>query len=202
MLYFTSRDEMIRALCRPGMRIAEVGVFLGSFGQVLASTLPDELVLIDTWEGVLPSGDADGNNVVTADLPKVYPMIVQHFSRWPWVKVRRMRSDECLATYPDEYFDIVYIDADHSYEGVKRDLNAARRKVKPGGWILGHDYDMNMLKAKNVYDFGVRQAVDEFCTQTGLKVGALGLDGCVSFGIQVPPSSRNEKGRRQGSPRS
>jgi hypothetical protein len=39
----------------------------------------------------------------------------------------------------------------------------ALHKVKPGGWIMGHDYEMNMQKARNFYTFGVRQAVDEFC---------------------------------------
>ena len=38
-------------------------------------------------------------------------------------------------------FDIVWIDADHSYESVARDIDLYRNKVKPGGIICGHDYD-------------------------------------------------------------
>lgn len=52
--------------------------------------------------------------------------------------------------------DLVFIDADHEYEGVKRDIALWAPKVRTGGIIAGHDYDQP--------DFpGVRQAVDEFC---------------------------------------
>lgn len=36
--------------------------------------------------------------------------------------------------------DMVFIDADHSYLGVRRDIETAKRLVKPGGMICGHDY--------------------------------------------------------------
>jgi predicted O-methyltransferase YrrM len=54
----------------------------------------------------------------------------------------------------DGALDFVFIDGDHSYEGVKRDLAAWLPKVKPGGWLMGHDYG-------NKPDGGVKRAVDE-----------------------------------------
>ncbi len=50
---------------------------------------------------------------------------------------------------------------------------------------MGHDYEMNMKKAKQVWEFGVKQAVDEFCAEKGLKISAKGMDGCVSYAIFV-----------------
>ena len=38
-------------------------------------------------------------------------------------------------------FDIVWIDADHSYESVARDIDLYHNKVRGGGIICGHDYD-------------------------------------------------------------
>ena len=38
-------------------------------------------------------------------------------------------------------FDIVWIDADHSYDSVCRDIDLYCDKVKPGGIVCGHDYD-------------------------------------------------------------
>ncbi len=38
-------------------------------------------------------------------------------------------------------FDIVWIDADHSYDSVSRDIDLYHNKVKPGGIVCGHDYD-------------------------------------------------------------
>jgi predicted O-methyltransferase YrrM len=42
--------------------------------------------------------------------------------------------------FADGSVDFVFIDGDHSYEGVKRDIAAWTRKVKPGGMICGHDF--------------------------------------------------------------
>lgn len=41
----------------------------------------------------------------------------------------------------NEQADFVFIDADHSYEGVTRDIMAWKDKVKAGGWLCGHDYE-------------------------------------------------------------
>lgn len=47
--------------------------------------------------------------------------------------------------------DLVFIDADHSYNGCKGDILGYRSKVKPGGILSGHDIDYP----------GVNQAVNE-----------------------------------------
>lgn len=39
----------------------------------------------------------------------------------------------------DEPIDLLHIDGDHSYEGVKRDFDAWGRGVKPGGRVIFHD---------------------------------------------------------------
>lgn len=56
--------------------------------------------------------------------------------------VRPIKSDstEAAALFDDRSLDFVFIDADHSYEAVKRDLLAWLPKVRPGGIIGGHDY--------------------------------------------------------------
>lgn len=50
---------------------------------------------------------------------------------------------ELIKSFPDEYFDFVYIDGDHSYKGAKSDLINYFRKVRSGGVIAGHDYCCN-----------------------------------------------------------
>jgi hypothetical protein len=80
---------------------------------------------------------------------------------------------------------MIYVDGDHSYQGCKKDLDVAYRKLKSGGLLLGHDYEMNMKKAHQAYPFGVRRAVDEFCVNYNQKIIAKGMDGCVSFAIRI-----------------
>ena len=48
-------------------------------------------------------------------------------------------SAEVLASFPDNYFDWVYIDGNHLYEFVKKDVELSFQKVKPGGVIAGDD---------------------------------------------------------------
>jgi hypothetical protein len=43
---------------------------------------------------------------------------------------------------PDKLFDFVWIDGDHSKEGIKTDLDLYEGMVKPGGLFGGHDYGL------------------------------------------------------------
>lgn len=39
--------------------------------------------------------------------------------------------------------DYVFLDADHEYLGVKRDIDSWLPKIRPGGFIGGHDWDFH-----------------------------------------------------------
>lgn len=47
---------------------------------------------------------------------------------------------EAAEDFPDEYFDWVYIDANHQYDFIREDLKIYYKKVKRGGFITGDDY--------------------------------------------------------------
>ncbi len=180
---FNTREDMIRSLVTKNGVYAELGVSAGNFSKKIYSILnPSQLVLIDLFHGVNGTGDKDGNNFTYVDLSLVYKGLLQD-TRFT---VRKGDTSTVLKSYSDKYFDMIYIDADHTYEGCKKDLEVSLHKVKPGGWIMGHDYELNMNKAKTKWDFGVKKAVDEFCHNHGLTVSAKGNDGCVSYAIRVP----------------
>lgn len=40
----------------------------------------------------------------------------------------------------DTKFDLIYIDGDHLYDSVVRDIRSSLKIIKPGGLITGHDY--------------------------------------------------------------
>lgn len=46
----------------------------------------------------------------------------------------------------DESLDFVFIDADHSSQGVRKDITNWLPKVKPGGYMIGHDYTKHSVK--------------------------------------------------------
>ena len=63
--------------------------------------------------------------------------------------------------FPDEYFDLVYIDSNHFFDHVVRDLECWWPKVRLGGYIAGHDYFAPGDKRRS-RGSEVRAAVDQF----------------------------------------
>lgn len=70
----------------------------------------------------------------------------------------KLSSREAYKLFDDESLDFVFIDADHSYEGVMEDMKLWHPKVKRGGVFAGHDYDWTGVKAA-VTDFFVAKPV-------------------------------------------
>ena len=68
------------------------------------------------------------------------------------VRVIQKESTKAAADFTDQSLDFVFIDANHSYEHVKADIEAWKPKMKVGGMLSGHDYGEPC---------GVKQAVDE-----------------------------------------
>lgn len=67
----------------------------------------------------------------------------------------KMSSYKASHLYEDNSLDMVFIDADHSYDAVKVDITAWYPKVKVGGYLCGHDYIVHSSTDP------VRLAVDE-----------------------------------------
>lgn len=67
------------------------------------------------------------------------------------VFLHRSFTENACGSFEDESLDFIFIDADHSYEGVKKDITLWSPKVKTGGYIVGHDIDWE----------GVKRAVEE-----------------------------------------
>ena len=132
------------ALLPKGGRCAEIGVWNGGFsGCILEVTQPSELVLIDPWE-LLADQDSEewthNRHKDRAFMHKMYDHVSSCYGHMPNVEIRKGFSVDVLATYPDDYFDWVYIDGNHQYEFVRSDMEMSFRKVRAGGIIAGDDF--------------------------------------------------------------
>jgi hypothetical protein len=159
-----------------GLVIAELGVFKGEFSKLLFETNPKELHLIDVFQGIWASGDKDGLNMQTADLYQEYLRLTQLYKDNPNVVFHRGYTLEMLSKFPDDYFDLIYIDAEHSYARFKQDLILSYKKVKIGGQVWGHDYNHEQYP-------GVVLALEEFCAEKDIEIEYLTNDILKSFGI-------------------
>jgi hypothetical protein len=184
MKIFESRKLMIDFYVTTNLVGAEIGVFEGNFSEFLIKKNPKKLYLVDLFDGVWGSGDVDGNNFRYTDLGAIYLNLKKKFSSNQNVEIFKGASDIFFNNLSDNNLDYIYIDADHSYEGVKKDLENSRLKVKRDGYIFGHDYSINKSKTNQLYFFGVQKAVDEFCLKYKLEIEAIANDGCTSFCIK------------------
>ncbi len=142
-----------------GAVVAEIGVWNGGFSRViLDTTAPIELHLIDPWI-YQPEfrNTMFGRPRNATRMDEMYESVCEEFSDDDRVTLHRKKSDEALETFPDRYFDWVYIDGNHNESFVAADLECCFRKVKPGGVVSGDDYLW-----RDGDDLPVRNAVARF----------------------------------------
>jgi uncharacterized Rossmann fold enzyme len=148
---------------------AEIGVFAGELSSRLLQRGDLSLYLVDSW--ATSSGDSsyaqsdDFHAKLSQGEQERFYGIARDLTAFagPRAKILRKTSVEAAAEIPDASLDFVFIDADHSYEGCKADIEAWAPKVKPGGLIAGHDYENTAFPK-----FGVKRAVDEKFTDVDL----------------------------------
>lgn len=71
-------------------------------------------------------------------------------------------SDKAAAEWDGTPIDMLFIDADHSYEGVKLDVDSWAKFVKPGGYIYFHDADATSPGVEQlVREMGASKDYDE-----------------------------------------
>lgn len=60
---------------------------------------------------------------------------------WDYIEFHRDYSQNISNKFMNGVFDLVYLDGDHRGEAVAQDLDLYWPKVKPGGYMGGHDYN-------------------------------------------------------------
>ena len=166
--------ERLLALLPTGGTCAEIGSWKGDFADTILSRLrPELLYLVDPWEYMSDGpGDAEAGQ---REMDGVHDGVAARFRaeiERGQVRIRRARSLDAAASFAEESLDWVYIDGDHAYEAVKRDLDAYYRTVKAGGFIAGDDYGVRggsqclsgggLAVVGGWSGDGITRAVDEF----------------------------------------
>lgn len=151
--------------------IAEIGVAYGYHAESILSTLPTA-----RYFGVDPYlAGYDPKDIFVADVMKIFSETdaqcamdrlhatvaknLQDYSDRS--KLLRLPSVEAAKTFSDGFFDLIFIDGDHTHAAVKADLEAWWPKLREGAIFCGDDY---------VWP-DVKRAVDMFAETVSLKLG-------------------------------
>jgi len=103
---------------------------------------------IDTFEG-----SSEHQNMLKTLEKSLYDICKEQITPVSdYVNIIKGDSVEVSSRYEDESLDFVFIDGDHSYDGVTRDIKAYWPKVRIGGIISGHDYEGAWADCKRAVD--------------------------------------------------
>jgi len=130
-------------------KVAEIGVLGGGCARSVlwspAGKIVKDYIGVDNWLMCRRPGQR-------------YIKTLSLMTYFPQLRLMRLDSVDAAKLFLNGYFDLVFIDADHSYNGVTADIKAWMPKIRKGGIISGHDYT-DGLERKGCF---VKQAVDDF----------------------------------------
>jgi Methyltransferase domain len=134
---YQNREALLESLPLGGF-VAEVGTQAGNWAhEIIERKGPTELHLFDLSFKMLRRDVAEHTTVV----------------------LHQGDSSKTLAKIENKFFDWIYIDGGHSYQCVKRDIEQAVLKVKPGGLLVFNDY--TIWSPVEAIPYGVVAAVNE-----------------------------------------
>lgn len=147
------------ALCRylRPARVFEIGTFTGSTTQMLAMNCPDgaEIFTLDLH----PDAMAVHRHGLGVGMPRFEPGEAFRGSRHA-AKIRQLYGNSAafdFAPYSGR-MDLILVDADHTYDFVRADTEAAFRLLAPGGVIVWDDY---LWRPEHSECAGVTRCLDE-----------------------------------------
>lgn len=128
----------------------EIGSYSGASAELFAQYV-GEITCCDIWDKYISPPERALN---------AYKNFQETKKRNKNIIECKKNSDDLVNEYNNNTFDMVYIDADHSYESTKNNILKWFSKVKKGGILCGHDYHMGEVK----------QAVDEVFKFENIKL--------------------------------
>lgn len=143
-------------------KILEIGVAYGYHADFICNIMPDvEYIGVDPYQANYDPHDIFCHDVqklfgspdAQKAMDRLFNVVSSNIKKYQG-RASLLREKSWLAAkqFQDGALDLVYIDGDHTYEGVAKDLAAWYPKVRKGGIICGDDIGWP----------GVKKAVDEF----------------------------------------
>lgn len=159
-----TRDELLylAKLAEASDLILEVGSYHGRSTRALADNTKGTVYCIDTWQERFFNDD-DSICWVDAHSEDRFKLNLQdHIKNQTVIPFKGTLAD----FNQDMKFDLIFLDGDHRYEFVHRDIAYALNHVKKGTILSGHDYGYSSWP-------GVKKAVNEYFGHPDEIIGSI-----------------------------
>jgi predicted O-methyltransferase YrrM len=178
--WFNHGDKILELIEQHRPKVCvELGTWQGASAIPIARTIArwgGTLTCVDTWAGELNDDGGSVGGKMPIMLLSCARAIVEAGVGANVRLVPAMTED--AATFWSEPIDYLYVDADHSYKGVRADLDAWYPFVRPGGLIIGDDYEHPRYP-------GVKRAWDEFEFVHGRRLTRYQSTPPMQGGVQI-----------------
>lgn len=137
--YFLGMTDLLYSLHstlqnQPNLKMLEIGSYKGESTFMFASLgIFTEIHCIDPFEGVEEANDLLSEN--WENVKNEFKLNTRYFDN---ITLHQGFSYNLVNNFEDKYFDFIYIDGNHEYEDVKKDIELYLPKTKQ--LIGGHDY--------------------------------------------------------------
>lgn len=136
--HLTCRERItLFRLAQGAGTIAEIGSYIGAsaccFGAAVQANGCGRIICIDTWQ----------NDAMTEGHRDTWQVFQKNTSRFrEYIIPVRGYSTEVVQVVQEiaPCLDVLFIDGDHAYAGVKADWETYKRFIKPGATVIFHDY--------------------------------------------------------------
>ena len=138
-------------------KVMEIGAYAGAstieFASALKSQRFDNFLIfsVDPWDSYLDINlnkriqyRLMNHNLSNGNILRLFARNIRFAGVGNFCRQFRGTSDEMLPMIKDQLFDFIYIDGDHTQKSVLADLNAAKRLLKPGGYLSGDDLELQL----------------------------------------------------------
>ena len=118
----------------PTNRCLEIGAFEGRTTITLANKF-DVVDVIDPWKDYWD----------ISDVSEAYDRFKHNTQEFDNINIYREKSEDVLPLLPIKFYDLIYIDGDHSLDAVYNDIKMSCRLLKEDGLIVVDDYKTKTL---------------------------------------------------------
>jgi predicted O-methyltransferase YrrM len=132
----TGLIDLCREYVKPHFKVAEIGCYAGISTEVFA-LFARKVMAIDPWEN---AGKGGYTELPSECLKVARDRFLMRMEGYPNVEWFQLSSETAARNAWDESYDMVYIDGDHRLESFIKDVKLWMPKLKPDGFLAGHDY--------------------------------------------------------------